>query len=78
MSDTMLTTIDNPYSPFDEYPEWYAFDEAHGYHTPSFLARIVKSSDEMSEADQEAEIDRAIQEIISENVLGLWTTVTRP
>jgi hypothetical protein len=76
MADTMLTTVDNPYNPFTDFVNWYTFDESKGYHTSGFLARIVKSSDELSEADQLEEIDRAIDEIVAENVLGLWTKVS--
>lgn len=72
----MLTTVDNPYNPFTEFEEWKAFDEAHGYYTTEFLARITRSSDDLSEADQEVAIENAIDEIVNENVLGLWRKVT--
>lgn len=67
----MLTTIDNPWDPFTQWSEWYAYDEAAGYHSSSLLARIAKSSDELSEADQELAIEIAIDEIVKENALGL-------
>lgn len=73
----MLTTVDNPYDPFTRFDEWYSWDAAAGYHTPSFLARIVKSSDELSEADQDLAIERAIDEIVKENVLGLYRKVSQ-
>lgn len=77
MTESMLTTIDNPYDPFTQYDEWYSYDEAQGYHTTSFLARIVHSSDELSEADQSIAIEQAIDEIVSENVLGLYMKVEK-
>ena len=46
----MLTTVDNPYDPFTEYDEWFTFDRALGYNTPGLLARVVKSSHELSES----------------------------
>ena len=70
--DYMLTTTDNPFDPFTEWEQWYAFDAQAGYHTPSYLARIVVSSDELSEADQNAAINDAIEEIISENLYGIY------
>jgi hypothetical protein len=73
----MLTTIDNPYDPFDHYDEWSAYDERMGYHTPSFLARVVITSDELSELDQNLAVEDAIDEIIKENVSGLYKKVTR-
>lgn len=69
----MLTTIDNPYSPFTHWDEWYAFDEAAGYHTSGLLARITITSLELSETDQNLAISYAIDEIIQENILGLYT-----
>lgn len=74
---SMLTTIDNPYSPFDEWPEWFAFDTAHGYNTPGFLARVAVVSYEMSEADQNDAIEQAIDEICRENVRGIYKKVTQ-
>lgn len=72
----MLTTIDNPFNPFTEYDEWYATDERLGHHTTSFLARIVQTSDNLSEADQDAAIEQAIDEIVKENVNGLYRKVS--
>lgn len=77
MTESMLTTVDNPYDPFTQFDEWNAWDQRVGYHTMSFLARIVVTSDELSEADQNAEIERAIDEIVEENVLGVYRKVTR-
>lgn len=77
MSKVMLTTVDNPYSPFDQFAEWYAFDVAAGYHSASFLGRIAKSSTELSEADQEVAIEKAVDEIVSENTLGVYRKVVK-
>lgn len=71
----MLTTVDNPYNPSTHFDEWYAWDEAAGYHTSSFLARVVRSSEELSEADQNVAIETAIDEIVRENVLGVYKKV---
>lgn len=77
MLRSRLTTVDNPHDPFDEYPAWYAFDTASGYHTPSFLARILNDSDQLSDVDQELAIEQAIDEIVQENVLGIYRKVSR-
>lgn len=77
MAEHMITTVDNPYDPFTEFDAWYSFDEAAGYHTTAFLARIVKTSEELSEADQDVEIENAINEIVRENVLGIYRKVER-
>lgn len=76
MVDHMLTTVDNPYDPFEQYEEWYRFDSSRGYHTPGLLGRIVITSDSLSEADQALAREQAIDEIVRENVLGLYRKVT--
>lgn len=77
MKESMLTTIDNPHDPFNDYDSWFSYDSMHGHHTPNFLARIVVTSDELSEADQNLAIEEAIDEIIRENVTGIYRKVTR-
>ena len=76
-TESMLTTIDNPHDPFDDYDQWLAYDLRHGHNTNSYLARIVVTSDELSETDQELAIETAIDEIIYENVNGLYRKVSR-
>lgn len=71
----MLTTVDNPFNPHTHFDEWYAYDVKLGHHTLEFLARIVRSSDELSELDQELAIDQAIDEIVKENVSGLYRKI---
>lgn len=70
-----LTTIDNPWNPFTHFVEWYAFDEAAGYNTPALLARVARTSDEMSDADQDLAIEDAINEIIWMNDNGLYKRI---
>lgn len=73
----MLTTFDNPYDPFTQWDEWYAWDNTAGYCTPGLLARVSYSSDEISPADQFWAIQNAIDEIVRENVSGMHRKVKR-
>ena len=75
MNDVMLTTIDNPFDPFSQWDEWKRFDEDMQYFTCSYLARIAKTSDDLSDADNEKAIDDAINEIVSLNILGIYRKV---
>jgi len=77
MEHYMLTTVDNPYNPFTQNDEWTAWDEIQGYRTNRYLARIVRLSDDLSEADQDAEINRAMDEIVAHN-LGVYKKVAAP
>jgi len=75
--ESMLTTVDNPFDPFTQFKPWFSFDIASGYHTLALLARIINTSNEMSEADQLAANELAIDEILMENVSGMHRRVMR-
>lgn len=70
-----ITTVDNPFDVFTKFDEWNAWDLEHGYGTCAYLARIVRSSDELSNADQDLALEYGIDEIIQEDVLGLYKKV---
>jgi hypothetical protein len=76
-TETMLSTIDNPYSPFTQFDEWLAFDSQKGHGTLSLLARVAVVSLDTSEAELERSIDDAIDEIVRENVSGVHIKVTQ-
>lgn len=59
-----LTTRDNPYSYFNEKDEWEAYENATGLRATSMLGRFAFTSDQLSVEENEAEIERAIDEII--------------
>lgn len=77
MRVSMLTTVDNPYNPFDEYNKWFMWDLRSGYNSPGLLARVVKTSSDLSDADQEKAVEDAIDEIIELNPLGVHLKLTR-
>lgn len=72
---SMLTTVDNPFNPFTHWDEWYEYDESSGYHTNAYLARITSTSDELSDSDNNLAIEYAIDEILKENITGLYRKV---
>lgn len=74
--DIRLTTIDNPFNPFVEWDEWNRFDEDKGYFTNNYLARIARTSDDMSDVEYSNAIDDAIEEIVKFNILGVYRKVT--
>lgn len=71
----MLTTSDNPFNPFNEFDDWFSFDRSKGYFTCEYLARIAKTSNELSDEDNQLEIQRAIDEICKLNVLGIYKKI---
>jgi hypothetical protein len=74
MDTYMLTTTDNPFSPVTQYDQWWAWDWAR-YDSNGLLARVVITSPDLSEADQDLAIQEAIDEIVEQNVSGVHTKV---
>lgn len=77
MYECMLTTIDNPFDPFEQFTLWLLFDNEKGYNSCGYLARIAKLTDDMSSKEIDDEVERAIDEIIENDFLGIRKKVTR-
>ena len=75
LNDCMLSTIDNPYNPYDNFDEWYRFDMDKGYNSCGRLARIANFLDDMSDEEIAAENERAIDELIKNDFLNLFIKV---
>lgn len=66
-----LTTLDNPFDPIDDFDNWYLYDIEKNYGTCSYLARMAKTSEILSNQDFEDEIERAIDDIVEqERIIG--------
>ena len=71
----MLSTVDNPYNPFDDFDDWLRFDIDKGYNSCSYLDRIARTSDQLSEQENYKEIERAIDEIIKYDFMNIYKKV---
>lgn len=60
----MLTTLDNPFDPFNDFKEWFKFDCEKGHNTSSRLARIANINSEMSQKEIDEEMERAMDLIV--------------
>lgn len=72
-----LTTFDNPFNPFSDFTQWFLYDEKKGYHSTAYLGRIARTSDQLSEEENDKETERAIDEIIKYDELGIYKKITR-
>lgn len=77
LREARLSTFDNPFDPFDQFNEWFKYDEAHGYGSTSYLGRIARTSDEMSDQELCSEVERAIDEIIKYDFMNIYKKVVR-
>ena len=76
-SRCMLTTFDNPYNPFEQFASWFLFDVEKGYNSCSYLGRIARTSDQLSEEENDLEVERAIDEIIKYDFRNIYEKVTQ-
>ena len=76
-NDVMLTTYDNPFNPFEQFSSWFLFDVEKGYNTCSYLARIAKLTDEMTQQEENEEVERAIDEIIKYDFMNIYKKVRK-
>lgn len=74
-SKCALTTVDNPYNPFEQFLSWFLFDEEKGYHSCAYLGRIARTSDQLSDEENNQEIERAIDEIIKYDFTNIYRKV---
>lgn len=71
----MLTTFDNPFDPFEQFDSWFLFDTEKGYNSCAYLARVARTSDQLSDKENETEIERAIDEIIKYDFMNIYKKV---
>lgn len=76
--EAMITTIDNPFDPFEQFNDWFRYDEEKGYHTCSYLGRIAQTNDEMSDEEFSQAVEKAIDQIIKYDFMNIYKKVKRP
>lgn len=72
-----ITTNDNPYDPIDDFSNWYMFDIEHGYYTSAYLARLSKTSEDLTDEENTIEIEKAIDTIIENDFSNLYKKIER-
>lgn len=70
-----LTTIDNPFSPFKDFRKWFLFDIEKGYRTSERLDKFARTSDELTDFENNLELERAIDEIIRLDFMKIYKKV---
>ena len=70
-----ITTNDNPYDPQSQFSQWFLYDTTNGYNTCAYLSRIAKTSEQLSDEENEIENERAIDEIIKLDFMNIYKKV---
>lgn len=72
-----LTTFDNPFNPFDDFNQWLSFDKDHGYDSSEKVMRLANLTEEMTDIEENLEIERAIDRIIELDFQNIYKKVSQ-
>ena len=75
MKQARITTFDNPYNPKEDFNKWFVFDTTNGYNTCSLLSRISKSSEQLSDEENDKANEQAIDEIIKYDFQNIYKKI---
>jgi hypothetical protein len=75
MKQYLLTTVDNPYHPIDQYDDWRQFDMEHGYYTEQRLAKVAATSYSLTDLENQRNINAAVDDFIRLDELGLYKRI---
>ena len=73
MNNKMITTSDNPYNPHDDYEAWMQWDQANGYYTAEYIARLMDVDYDYDNDDNA--MNNIYEEIIKNNITGNYILV---
>lgn len=74
----MLTTVDNPFNPFTDWDDWFAYDESKGYRTCSLVANLSRNSSCLSYEEQQKSNALVLDSILSMDCCGIYKLVVKP
>lgn len=74
---SMLTTIDNPFDPFDDFASWFVYDSRLGYNSCNLLSICAETSDAYSDDENKYIIEDAIDRIIDNDFLHIYRKITK-
>lgn len=77
MKQFALTTFDNPFNPFDDFNQWLSFDKDHDYDSSEKVMRLAQLTDDMTDIEENLEIERAIDRIIALDFLNIYKKVSQ-
>ncbi len=72
-----ITTVDNPFDPFQDFDSWLMFDMEKGYYTCERLARLANTTNDMSQQEEDEELERAIDRLIELDPLDIYKKIVK-
>ena len=77
ITNSMLTTKDNPFNPFEDFQNWYNFDSDKGYNSCGILARIVGDTESLSPNEEAFAVETAIDSFIESDPTKMYVKVQK-
>ena len=75
LNEVMLTTIDNPFDPFEQFVSWQVFDIEKGYNTCALIGRLSNLSNDMTQKEEAEEYERVINSIVANDPRDIYILV---
>lgn len=77
LTNSILSTIDNPFDPFTDFTNWYNFDNDSGYNSCGILARLYDNSDDLPPTVEARLVEDAIDSFIATDPTGMYCKVQK-
>lgn len=77
--DYLITTSDNPFNPWTNFDEWFAYDVVKGYNTCSILARICEDAgQDLGDREELLSYYDAAERMLQYNLTGNYCKALKP
>lgn len=73
--DLMLTTLDNPYNPHNEFKKWYQWDVEQRYNTSEYIARLANYQNDDSDEALASKYSLAVMEILMNDNYNVYRLI---
>ena len=74
-TEYMITTIDNPFNPFDDFVKWFEWDHIAGYNSWERVARFMSDSPNLTNEEELLDNEKAIDQVVKNDFTNLYRKV---
>ena len=74
-TEYMITTIDNPFNPFEDFVRWFEWDHIAGYNSCERIARFMSDSPNLTNDEELLDNERAIDQVVKNDFTNLYRKV---
>lgn len=73
--EDMLTTLDNPYDPHEDYEKWSIWDEENEYFTPQLIDRYAQFDPEDDDYTTAIKYSWALEQILDSDDAEIYRII---